>query len=158
MFPKTTLERIVFTTTGVIFMATTMSIYNKVLAQGLFTIDTFKQVPMAFLQRAPLAWILQYFFVQNAVGKMSARYPIENRMVYYTIRTGFTVLIMCPIMSIYSNIIYVGVNTELFFLWLPKMVLNWPFAFFVQIFLLGPLNRFLFGLIFRRKVKTSPKT
>jgi hypothetical protein len=136
-------------------MAYTMSLFNKVLSAGSFTADSFRQAGIAWFQRAPLAFILQFFFVQKFAGKMCAKYPTDNKMVYYVIRTGFSVLIMCPIMSLYSNIIYVGLSPDLIFNWLPKMVLNWPFAFFVQIFLLGPWNRFLFRAIFERQAKAA---
>jgi hypothetical protein len=153
--PKTTTQRLVFTLTGVLFMAFTMALYNKSLIAGGLKWELFKQLPLAFCQRAPLAFILQFFFVQKFAGKMANKYPIDNKPLYYAIRAGFTVFIMCPVMSLYSNIIYVGLSPDLILLWLTKMVQNWPFAFFVQIFLLGPWNRFLFGLIFKETNKTS---
>ncbi|MDR1765803.1 MAG: DUF2798 domain-containing protein [Lachnospiraceae bacterium] len=146
--PRNTFQRVIFTCLGVLFMAYTMSLYNKVLASGVFVPDTFRQAGVAWFQRAPLAFVMQFFIVQKFATKMCARYPTDNKMLYYAIRTGFSVLLMCPVMSLYSNIIYVGLSKDLIFNWLPKMVLNWPFAFMVQIFLLGPWNRLLFNLIF----------
>jgi hypothetical protein len=136
-------------------MVIVMALFNKSLVAGRFQWEFFKQLPLAFCQRAPLAFILQFFFVQKFAGNMSAKYPTDNRLVSYVIRTGFTVLIMCPIMSFYSNIIYVGFTADLIPIWLTKMVQNWPFAFFVQVFLLGPWNRFLFSLVFKENEKYS---
>ncbi len=151
--PKTLSQRIVFTTTGVILMAFTMALFNKSLIYG-FTPAVFKEALIGFAQKAPLAWILQFFLVQKFAGKMTAKYPTDNKLLYYCIRTGFSVIIMCPVMSLFSNVTiamqhYIGWD-ELVFNWLPKMVVNWPFAFFVQIFLLGPLNRFLFSAIYKQ--------
>jgi hypothetical protein len=147
--PKTTFQRFVFTFFGVFFMASTMALYNKSLVAGAFAWGIFKQMPLALCQRGPLAFILQFFFVQRFIAKQAAKYPTDNKLLYYAIRTGFNVLIMCPIMSLYSNIIYMGFSVNLIPVWFTKMVQNWAFAFFVQIFLLGPWNRLLFKLIFR---------
>jgi hypothetical protein len=147
--PKTIAQRVFFTLTGVFFMAIVMAIYNKSLVAGAFTWDVLKQLPSAFCQRAPFAFVLQFFVVQKFAGKMATKYPTDNKMLYDIIRTGFTVLVMCPIMSLYSNIIYLGININMVPVWFTKMVQNWGFAFFVQIFLLGPWNRLLFRLVFK---------
>jgi hypothetical protein len=147
--PKTIVQKLTFTGIGVFFMVIVMVLYNKSIVTGSFTWSVFEQLPLSFCQRAPLAFILQFFIVQNFAGKMSAKYPTDNKILYNAIRTGFTVLIMCPVMSLYSNILYSGLSIALIPLWITKMVQNWAFAFFVQIFLLGPWNRFLFGLIFK---------
>lgn len=147
--PKTAVQRLIFTIIGVFFMVIVMVLFNKSIVAGAFTWSIFKQLPLAFCQRAPLAFVLQFFVVQKFAGKMSAKYPTDNELLYNAIRTGFTVLIMCPVMSLYSNILYAGLNINLIPLWITKMIQNWVFAFFVQIFLVGPLNRSLFGLIFK---------
>ncbi len=153
--PKTVPQRIVFTCIGVLLMATTMAIYNKYLVYGSFSVELFKQVGIAFCQKAPVAFILQFFFVQKFAGKQAAKYPTENRIVYQCIRTGFTVLIMCPIMCLYSNIInmiqFHWTVGKLMEAWISKMPINWVFAFGVQIWFLGPINRFLFGKIFAKQ-------
>lgn len=92
-------------------------------------------------------------------GKQCAKYPTENKLVYYAIRAGFTVLVMCPIMSLYSNVILMfqfhWTFGQLLSNWIPKMVVNWIFAYFVQILLLGPINRTVFGLLFPPKQTAS---
>ena len=157
--PKTTFQRVVFTSLGVLLMATTMATYNKYLVYGEFSIELFKQVVIAFCQKAPLAWILQFFLVQKFAGKQAAKYPTDNKIIYQCIRTGFTVLLMCPIMCCYSNIINwvqfdwsFGQFLESF---ITKMPVNWVFAFGVQIWILGPVNRFLFRTIFRKQLQRA---
>jgi hypothetical protein len=147
--PKTTAQRLIFTGMGVFFMVIVMVLYNKSIVSGAFTWSAFEQLPLSFCQRAPLAFVLQFFMVQKFAGKMSEKYPTDNKLLYNAIRTGFTILIMCPVMSLYSNILYGGLSINLIPLWITKMAQNWAFAFFVQIFLLGPWNMFLFGLIFK---------
>lgn len=155
--PKTTFQRVVFTSLGVLLMATTMATYNKYLVYGEFSIEFFKQVAIAFCQKAPLAWLLQFFVVQKFAGKQAAKYPTDNKILYQCIRTGFTVLLMCPIMCLYSNIINMFVFdwtvAQLLEAWITKMPVNWLFAFGVQIWFLGPVNRFLFRGIFRKQLQ-----
>lgn len=157
--PKNTLQRVVFTSLGVLLMATTMATFNKYLVYGEFSINLFKQVGLAFLQKAPVAFILQFFFVQKFVAKQTAKYPTDNKILYYCIRTGFTVLLMCPIMCFYSNIInmlqFHWTIAEFLEAWISKMPINWIFAYCVQIWFLGPINRFLFRQIFPERKKVA---
>ena len=154
--PKTVPQRIVFTALGVLLMATTMATYNKYLVYGEFSVNLFRQVGIAFLQKAPVAFLLQFFVVQKFAGKQAAKYPTDNKILYQCIRTGFTVLVMCPIMCLYSNIInmvqFHWTVWELLEAWISKMPINWIFAFGVQIWVLGPVNRFLFSKIFAKEL------
>ncbi|MBE7017268.1 MAG: hypothetical protein E7420_03830 [Ruminococcaceae bacterium] len=154
--PKTTFQRVVFTCLGVLLMATTMATYNKYLVYGEFSLELFRQVGIAFLQKAPVAFLLQFFVVQKFAGKQAAKYPTDNKILYQCIRTGFTVLLMCPIMCLYSNIInminFGWTFGQLMEAWISKMPVNWVFAFGVQIWLLGPINRFLFSKIFKKQL------
>ena len=150
--PRTTFQRIVFTFFGVLLMATTMATFNKYLVYGEFSPFLFRQVAIAFCQKAPVAFILQFFFVQKFAGRQAAKYPTDNKILYQCIRTGFTVLLMCPIMCTYSNIINLitldwtfGKMVESI---ITKMPINWIFAFCMQIWILGPVNRFIFRTLF----------
>jgi uncharacterized membrane protein len=160
--PKTTTERLIFTFTGVLLMATTMAKFNKYLVYGSFSKNLFLQVAIAFGQKAPLAFILQFFFVQKFAGKQAAKYPTDNKMLYQCIRTGFTVLVMCPIMCVYSNIINMftfGWGFEEFINSVAvKTPVNWIFAFGVQIWILGPLNRLIFKNISEKFLHNKPVT
>lgn len=157
--PKTTFQRVVFTFFGVLLMATTMATYNKYLVYGEFSPELFYQVSIAFLQKAPVAFLLQFFVVQKFAGKQAAKYPTDNKILYQCIRTGFTVLLMCPIMCLYSNVInmisFGWSFAQLLEAWITKMPVNWVFAFCVQIWILGPVNRFLFRCVFRESASVS---
>lgn len=150
--PKTKIQRLVFTGTGVLLMATTMALFNKYLVLGQFSRELLRQVGLSFLEKAPVAFALQYFLVQPFAGRQAAKYPSENPLVSQILRTGFTVLVMCPLMCLYANCI------NLFrFHWslgqmlesvVTRMPINWIFAFCVQVWILGPLNRRIFRQIF----------
>ena len=159
--PKTTFQRVVYTCIGVLLMATTMATYNKYLVYGEFSVELFRQVAIAFCQKAPVAFVLQFFVIQKFAGKQAAKYPTDNKILYQCIRTGFTVLLMCPIMCFYSNIINminfhwtIGQFLEA---WISKMPVNWIFAFCVQVWLLKPLNGMLFRLIFKKQLAAEAK-
>lgn len=150
--PKTVFQRIVFTFFGVLHMATTMATYNKYLVYREFSPFLFRQVAVSVCQKAPLAFVLQFFFVQKFAGRQAARYPTDNPIVYQCIRAGFTVLIMCPVMCLYSNVInmfsFGWSVSRMLASCISRMPVNWIFAFCAQIWLLGPLNRWIFRRLF----------
>lgn len=151
--PKTTFQRAVFTFTGMLLMATTMATFNKFLVYGEFSPELFRQVGVALLQKGPLAFVLQFFFVQKFVAKQAAKYPTDNQIVYSAIRVGFTVMIMAPIMCAYSNVFnavkFQWSVAEYLTAVISKLPINWIFAFCVQVWILKPLN----GMVFRRLFK-----
>ena len=150
--PRNFFQRIVFTFFGVLLMAAVMAIFNKYLVLGSFSAEMLMQAAAAFCQKAPAAFVLQLFFVQNFAERQMEKYKTNSIIVNYCIRTGFTVLLMCPAMCVYSNVI------NMFSLhWsllktlqsiVVKMPVNWIFAFCVQVWILGPVNRCIFRRIF----------
>lgn len=154
--PKTTFQRVIFTITGVILMATTMATYNKYLVMHEFSPELFRQVGIAFCQKAPIAFILQFFFVQKWAGRQAGKYKVSNPIEYTCLRVGHTVMVMAPLMCAYSNIINMIQFHWSFGQFLAAVVsktpVNWIFAFCVQVWLLTPLNKHIFGLIFKKQL------
>jgi hypothetical protein len=162
--PKTKYERLIFTLFGVLFMATTMAFFNKYLvldttfSSGMTSAQKYAVLWhatfTAFLQKAPLAFVLQFFFVQKFAGRMTAKYATDNVYLGYMIRTAFSVMIMCPVMSLYSNLFLIAPMhwnfVDLLYHWIPKMMINGLFAYCVQIMILQPVNRWIFRMLFRR--------
>lgn len=163
--PKTTFQRFVFTFFGVLFMATTMAFFNKYIVMNpMFSNDMdsaakyaalWSATGVAFCQKAPLAFALQFFLVQKFAGKQTAKFHPDNIALGYMIRTAFSVMIMCPIMSLYSNL-FLAVQLhwsfiDLLYHWIPKMVLNGFFAYGIQMMVLQPINRAIFKSIFAKQ-------
>lgn len=157
--PKTTFQRVIFTLIGVLLMATTMATFNKYLIYGEFSLELFRQVGVALLQKGPLAFVLQFFFVQKFASKQASKYPTDNQILYSAIRIGFTVIIMAPTMCAYSNLF-----NAVKFHWtlgqylsavISKTPINWIFAFCVQIWILKPLNRLLFRALFKKQLSAA---
>lgn len=162
--PKTTFQRFIFTLIGVILMATTMALFNKLLAgyveaaryNGLFDANLWKDVGIAFTQKAPLAFLLQFFFVQKLAAKFCAKHPSENKIVSKCIRVGITACMMAPIMCIYSNLIMLIQYQWTFEKFLTniaiKLVQNYIFAFLIQVVVLKELNVLIFKAIFHKQL------
>ena len=157
-----TLQNIVYTLIGVTIMVPIMSIYNKFLVYADFmefpltTPAFWKAVGIGICQRYPVVFPLQYFIVQKFAAKQTALHtrPEDDWIYQSLIRTSFSILILCPALSLYANLLLVLDGTLPSFPaflnnWLPKMVVNWPFAYFVQLFFAGPLNRAIFLALLR---------
>ena len=160
--PKTTFQRIIFTLTGVLLMATTMATFNNYLVYGAFSAELWKQVGIAFCQKAPLAFLLQFFVVQKWAAKQAAKYPTDNQILYSMIRVGHTAVFMAPVMCVYSNIINV-----LQFHWgfgkfleavVTKLPINWLFAVCIQVVVLSPLNKAIFRALFKKQLAAEKQT
>ena len=59
---------------------------------------------------------------------------------------------MCPMMSCIATILYNGINAEFFANWMHKIVFNFPFAFFSQLFFIQPIERIIFGVLFKKQL------
>lgn len=64
---------------------------------------------------------------------------------------------MCPMMSFVATVLYNGINAEFFANWMQKLVFNFPFAFFVELFFVQPIVRTVFRLIFKNKESNLTK-
>lgn len=78
-------------------------------------------------------------------------------MIFETVIICCTVLIMCPLMSFVAAWMYypyyAGFNIlTLIANWLKLVCLNFPFAFFSQIFFIQPIVRMIFGRLFAKEI------
>lgn len=65
--------------------------------------------------------------------------------------SSITVCLMCPTMSFFATLLFKHAGSEFVAVWFETTALNFPMAFFWQIFFAGPLVRAIFGLIFKEK-------
>ena len=149
--PENRKEEIIYTTIGVLLMATVMTAFNKFRVMGAFSPEFFTETLKGALLRYPVAWPLQYFLVQPYAGKRAAVSQPASRSVYQLERIKYTVLLTCPIMSLYSNLIlavkYRWGFAQLVNSFIPGMCVNAVFAFFIQFFLFNKLNEVIFRLV-----------
>ena len=149
--PKNRKEEIIYTTIGVLLMATVMTAFNKFRVMGTFSAEFFTETLKGALLRYPVVWPLQYFIVQPCAGKRAAAAQPASRTGYQLERIKYTVLLTCPVMSLYSNLIlavkYHWGFAQLVNSFIPGMCVNAVFAFFIQFFLFNKLNEVIFRLV-----------
>lgn len=134
---------------------TAFAIYNVAISMGSMSNDVFpvaiKEIPIEFI----FAFSLEVAFVYKAALRLAFQFvdPKKDRpeLIILAI-TSMNVAIMCPAMSLIAAAIHNGINVNIISNWFQKMVFNFPFAFFTQIFFIGPLVRFIFRTIFRNNV------
>lgn len=144
--PKTKLQDFIFSVMMVVCMVYCMTTYNIALEQG-FSIMTFWHAFCGMWPEAVMA-----FFVQRFIGKRAAERILHQLVDVKTARPLFisvcvaagNVIVMAPCMTLLVNIMHHGISPELISCWLPKLVLNFPFALCIQIFYVGPFARFMF--------------
>ncbi|NLD91309.1 MAG: DUF2798 domain-containing protein [Fibrobacter sp.] len=98
------------------------------------------------------AFVIQYFIVNRLTPKMAFRIvdpKVDKPIVIILTITCMNILLMCPIMSFITTIIYDGFTVNFIADWFQKVVINFPFAFFIQIFAIGPIVRKLFRIVFK---------
>jgi hypothetical protein len=125
--------------------------YNLAIAMGGMSNRVFAASRGIVGKEFVCAFLLEIF----VAGPLSTRIafsmvnPREDKP--YIVTTAIicaTVGLMCPMMSFVATILYDGFSVEFFAHWMQKMSLNFPLAFFSQLFFIQPLVRFLFGAIF----------
>jgi hypothetical protein len=152
--PQTKFQDYTFTIIMVLLMVYCMTIYNNALAFG-FTYDCFRLALENMWPEAIAAFVIVRLIANPLVGNLM-HYIIDVKTAKKTtiaiVRAGCTAFFMCPCMTLFVTILHNGLHTNLLLLWLPKIIVNFPFALFLQIFYLGPLVRLIFRTLFKRQL------
>lgn len=156
--PQTRLEKLFFMSLTVLLSVTAFTTYNVAIHMGAMTNSVFpvalKEIPLEFI----IALLLESLVAYRMSEKLAFRFvdPRHDKPVFVILAiTSMTVCIMCPSMSFVATIIYNGINSEFLANWFQKIIFNFPFAFFIEIFFIGPLVRMLFRTVFRNNDKTA---
>lgn len=108
-----------------------------------------------------LAYTLEIFVGSPQSFKIACHYfnPQKNHpFIFETMIISATVLVMCPLMSFIAEILYYPYSFMEFnvihFLaeWLKLVCLNFPFAFFSQLFFIQPIVRTVFKAVFKKDI------
>ena len=150
--PKTKFQEVVFTIMMVFVMVYAMICYNISLnidgmANHVF-LDAFHELVIM----GPVAFILDFFLYGSLSKKLAFRIvnPAEDKPIMIILAiSSITVCLMCPSMSLAATLLFKNAGTEFIAVWLQTTALNFPMAFFWQIFFAGPLVRKIFGAIFK---------
>lgn len=150
--PKTKFQEVIFTILMVFVMVYAMICYNISLnidgmANHVF-LDAFHELVIM----GPVAFILDFFLYGSLSKKLAFRIvnPAEDKPIMIILAiSSITVCLMCPSMSLVATLLFKNPGKEVIAIWLQTTALNFPMAFFWQIFFAGPLVRKIFGAIFK---------
>lgn len=128
--------------------------YNIAIAMGGMS----NQVFLASLKEIGIECVFAFLLQVLLAGKLAPKIAFNvinpaNEKEYITMIAIVcsTVVIMCPTMSFIANIMYNGFTSEFIAQWMQKIVFNFPFAIFIQLFLVQPLVKYVFESIFDDK-------
>lgn len=145
--PKNKFQEVIFTIMMVLVMVYAMICYNIVVGTGNMNnsvfISAFREMPLMI----PVAFVLEFFLIGNLARKTADKMLSEDssRMVRILAVSSVTVAYMCPCMSLVATFLFQDAGNQFIAAWMRTTVVNFPMAFFWQIFYAGPLVRFLFG-------------
>jgi hypothetical protein len=151
--PRTFFEKLVFGLMMALAMIYGMEVYNAILRCGGLSTSVF------FIQPWELGVLLVVVMVlQNLIGGPLARFltfklltPHKHPPIAITVvLSSFTVLFMCPMMSLVATLLFKGMNGNVFLKWLKTFGYNFPMAYCWQLLIAGPLVRFVFRKMFQQ--------
>lgn len=132
---------------------------------GIYMCGTYLPIWACVLIEFCFAYLLENLVGSPASFRLASRVfnPAKNHpMIFETVIICATVGIMCPAMSFIAAFLYypyyMGFNIfTLLANWLKLVCLNFPFAFFTQLFFIQPLVRVIFKTIFRKDIEKREK-
>ena len=154
--PKNKFQEVIFTIMMVFVMVYAMICYNIALNVGGMNNTVFLSAFHEFVIMAPVAFILDFFFVGHIAKRTAFRIvnPEKENPFHLVIAISVvSVAWMCPLMSLVATILFKDAGSQFIAVWLQTIALNFPMAFFWQMLYAGPFVRFLFRQIFREKEK-----
>ena len=150
--PKNKFQEVIFTIIMVFFMVYAMICYNISLNIGGMANHVFLDAFHELVIMGPVAFILDFFLYGSLSKKLAFRIvnPAEDKPIMIILAiSSITVCLMCPSMSLVATLLFKNAGTEFIAVWLQTTALDFPMAFFWQIFFAGPLVRKIFGAIFK---------
>ncbi|MFV0528313.1 MAG: DUF2798 domain-containing protein [Lachnospiraceae bacterium] len=150
--PKTKFQNFVFTAIMAILMVYVIICYNISLNIGGMTTQVFLKAFSELVIMAPIAFVLEMFVVDKIAHYLAFRIvrPEDRQIVIILVISSMIVCIMCPTMSLVATLLYKHAGAEVVAVWLQTTALNFPMAFFLQIFFVGPFVRLLSRALFER--------
>ncbi|MDD2483030.1 MAG: DUF2798 domain-containing protein [Candidatus Shapirobacteria bacterium] len=156
--PTTKFQKFIFTLITVFITVHLFVFYNLAIEMGGMSNQVFlasiKVVPIEFI----FAFLLQTFIAGPLSLKLAFNIIDPRESKSYMVTTAIicsTVCLMCPMMSFVATILYNGFTSEFIAQWMQKIVFNFPFAFFVQLFYVQPLVRLIFRTIFKSQLQKN---
>lgn len=145
--PKTKLQDLFYTLMMSFVMVYAMICYNIAIEQGGAACAVFVSAFHELVIMWPVAAVLEFTVIGKLARRLAFRFvtPQDRPLVIILAISSMIVCLMCPSMSMIATILFSGTGSQMFAVWVQKLVLNFPMAFCWQIFFAGPLVRNLFG-------------
>ena len=159
--PKNKFQEVIFTIIMVFVMVYAMICYNIVLNTGTMTNETFLLAFHELTFMGPIAFILDFFIIGGLAKKIAfgvVDMRRDNPFHLVLAISAVSVAFMCPCMSFAATVLIKHAPaSQIIPTWLQTTAMNFPMAFFWQIFYAGPFVRFIFGKLFPEKEKAAAK-
>ena len=152
--PKTKFQNIIFTLLMAFAMVYVMICYNISLNLGGMKNAFFFMAFHELLIMWPLAFILEFFIVDKLAHLLAFRLVtpgVEKPLFLMLGISSMIVCIMCPCMSLVATILFKNAGSNVIAIWCQTTFMNFPVAFFWQIFYCGPFIRLIFRKMFPEK-------
>ena len=152
--PKTKFQNVIFTLLMAFAMVYVMICYNISLNMGGMSNQVFLLAFHELIIMWPVAFILEMFVVEKLSQMLAFRIVTpQDRPIFITLAiSSMIVCLMCPMMSLVATILFKNAGSEFVAVWFQTTVMNFPMAFFWQIFFAGPLVRLIFRTIFKKQL------
>lgn len=151
--PKTLFQNIVFTLMMSFLMVYAMICYNISLNTGGMSNSVFLAAFHELIIMWPVAFLLEFLFVDKAAHALAFRFvkPDDRPIIITLAISTMIICIMCPCMSLVATILFKHAGRQFAAVWLQTTFLNFPVAFFWQLFYCGPFIRLIFRKLFPEK-------
>jgi hypothetical protein len=152
--PKTKFQNVIFTIMMAFAMVYVMICYNIALNRGGMTNEVFLLAFHELIIMWPAAFILEFFVVDKLSHLLAFRLVTpQDRPIFIVLAiSSMIVCLMCPSMSFIATLLFKDAGSEFVAVWFQTTVMNFPMAFFWQIFFCGPLVRLIFRTIFKKQL------
>lgn len=157
--PKTKTQNFIFTLMTTVLMAYSMIVYSVAInsPDGLVN-KTFLIALKEFPLEGLIVFLLTYFVASPIAKKLAFRIvnPKEDNKMFiiFSIQT-FTVLIMVYLMSVYALFAKNLINSNIICNYIVLYCKNFIMAYPLQMFLVGPLVRNIFRIIFKKQLNEA---
>lgn len=148
--PKTKFEAIIFTAITAWMMVYVMTLYNTVLATSTFTNTTFLIALKSMWIEFVIIFLCAYF-ISSKVAKYFAFkivQPTDRMIVIVLMIQVFTVVSQVALASILGVYHGYGFNSQFVPNYLITYCRNFIMALPIQLFIVGPIARYLFRVLF----------
>ncbi len=155
--PKNRFQAVIFTAITAWIMVYIMTIYNSVLTSGTFTNYTFWGALKGMWLEYVLIFLCAFFISGHVAKRLAFRIvkPTDRPIFIIFAIQIFTVVLQVAFASILGVWHNYGFTTQFIPNYLTTYCQNFIMALPIQLFIAGPLARWIFAIIFERKKRVK---